>query len=221
MDTVGIDFFDVDHTITRTSSARHFAVLGVRTGVFPLRLLASIPFYYLYYRFGRLDSTSFQKLFPLFYGVKKSTLEELSLSSFHRALKRSIYRNAISLIHRLQEANRMVVFATSSLDIIVEPIAEYIGVDKVIATTLEYSNEDSICTGKFQGPPIFELEKKKRVLMFIQEYGLSAEQCSFYSDSIHDLPLLEAVGNPIAVNPDRRLRKIARQKNWRVLRFDE
>ena len=61
-------------------------------------------------------------------------------------------------------------------------------------------------TGRFEGPPLLKEEKKRRVLEFLRARGERPESCAFYSDSILDLPLLEAVGRPVAVNPDARLR---------------
>ena len=97
------------------------------------------------------------------------------------------------------------MLATSSLDIIVEPLAQYLDVDGLLATALEF--EDGTCTGRFQGMPMFRREKTERVLSFLAAQGVRARDCSFFSDSIYDLPLLEAVGTPIAVNPDFRLRQ--------------
>ena len=215
----GIDFFDVDHTILRSSSARHFAIFGVKRGVFPLRALFFIPVYYLYYRYGSINTDSFQRLFPLFRGIPREQLVEISSLSFHEKLKDDIFVEAISLIEHLKRTGRMVVLATSSLDLIVEPLADHLGIDAVIASSLEFEGPNELCTGHFTSPPIFELEKKKRVMEFIESRALQPESCSFYSDSIHDLPLLESVGSPVVVNPDPRLRRVAEGKGWHVMSF--
>ena len=212
-----IDFFDVDHTIIRGSSARHFAMAGVREHVFPLRALFFIPFYYLSYRYGTISVESFERLFPLFRGMARDRLEAISRSSFEQRLKQSIYNDAVVLMSRLKDAGRMVVFATSSLDVIVQPLADYLGIEAVIATSLEFAEEPGLCTGNFAAPPIFGFEKKKRVMDFIRTHGSRPESCSFYTDSIHDLALLEAIGNPVAVNPDPRLKRVARRNGWRVV----
>ena len=86
--------------------------------------------------------------------------------------------------------------------------------DKIIATQLEYI--DGICTGNFASPPVFGPEKMKRVLSFIKEIGSDISTCSFYSDSYHDIPLLEAVADPVAVNPDYRLRREALKRGWKI-----
>ena len=111
-----------------------------------------------------------------------------------------------------------MVLATSSVDIVVQPLAEYLDVDDVIASSLEFV--DNTCTGSFLGLPLFEQQKKIKVLEYIQESGCSAADCSFYSDSIYDLPLLQAIGNPVAVNPDSLLKGVARKNDWTILKFN-
>ncbi len=217
MSLQGIDFFDVDHTLTKKSSGRHFIIQGVKKHIFPARVLVSLPYYYLYYRFGNLKLESIKRGFPELKGIKKSELEELSQETFEKKLKKDIYPEAQKIITELIESGREVVLATSSLAIIVKPLAEYLNVRYIIATELEYI--DGICTGALVEAPIFADEKKKKVLEFMKNYGVVPENCSFYSDSIHDLPLLEAVGKPVAVNPDPRLKSIAKKRNWEILKF--
>ena len=213
----GIDFFDVDHTLTMRSSGRHFIIMGIRRRIFPIRYLVSIPFYYLYYRYGNIKVSLMEGGFPQLQGIKKETLENLSKESFSKRLQYDIYPEAKILINTLKKQGREIVFATSSLSIIVKPLAEYLEVQNIIANKLEY--KDGICTGAFQEAPIFGKSKKEKVLEFIKARGLSPKDCSFYSDSIHDLPLLEAVGKPVAVNPDFRLRRIAKTNGWEIINF--
>ncbi|MBN2050780.1 MAG: HAD-IB family hydrolase, partial [Spirochaetales bacterium] len=74
-------------------------------------------------------------------------------------------------------------------------------------------------TGRFEGKLHFGENKKKEALSFLRERGITPEECAFYSDSIHDRPLLEAVGTPVAVNPDIRLKELACQRGWRIIYF--
>ena len=212
-----IAFFDVDHTVTRKSSARAFIIQGVKIKMFPIRMLLSIPFIYLYYRFGRMNSSSIKLNYPFLQGIPKNKLEELSIKSFRGTLINEIYQNAHKLIKDFHRQGSRVVLATSSLDIIVEPLAQFLNISDTIATSIEFKN--GICTGNILEGPNFEREKKKKVLEFIEKNGVSPENCSFYSDSIHDLSLLESVGFPVVVNPDRRLKKIARKRDWQILTF--
>lgn len=214
----GIDFFDVDHTITRHSSGRRILVLGLRKGEFPFQSLLSLPFFYLRYRFGALKPQTANRRLPFLLGKSREGLQKLAGESFRQALKADIYPEALELIRKLKATGRKVVLATSSVDIVVQPLADYLGVDDVIASALEFV--DNTCTGSFLGRPLFEQHKKIRVLEYIQENGCSAADCSFYSDSIYDLPLLQAIGSPVAVNPDSLLKGVALKNDWTILKFN-
>jgi HAD superfamily hydrolase (TIGR01490 family) len=213
----GMDFFDVDHTLTRHSSGARYITLAIRKGILPLRLLFIVPYYTLTYRLGVFRLKKYADGFPYLRGLSKASLETLAKESFEAELRGDVFPEAASLVREKRKAGRRVVLATSSLDIIVRPLADHLGVTDVIATTLEF--KEGVCTGMVSGSPMFRGEKQKRVLQFIAEAGERREDCSFYSDSIYDLPLLDEVGEPVAVNPDFRLRRIARARGWRIMDF--
>jgi HAD superfamily hydrolase (TIGR01490 family) len=210
----GIDFFDVDHTLTRRSSGGRFIAAAMRRSVFPWRLILVLPWYSLAYRLGVFRLRAYEKGFPYLRGLTRTTLEQIARESFERALKGDLFPEAVELVRSLRAGGRRVMLATSSLDIIVEPLARHLQVDGMLATALEF--KDGTCTGRFDGKPMFRLEKRERVVSFLEGVGVPAGECSFYSDSIYDLPLLEAVGKPVAVNPDFRLRRIARLRGWAI-----
>jgi len=213
----GIDFFDVDHTLLRGSSPRHYIVLGVRLGLFPRKNLLKIPVFYLRYRFtGMSSQKTFQRDFPGLAGTERSYLEEVARICFEKKLRDDVYKEARALISALKASGRSVVLATSSIDIIVQPLAEWLGTG-LIASSLEF--HDGVSTGRFLDGPVFRDQKRLKVLEHISRAGFTPHQCSFYSDSIHDLPLLEAVGHPVATNPDGRLKKEARGRGWEILEF--
>jgi len=211
---VHIDFFDVDHTITHHASGWNFARYGIKRKLFPVRALFSLPFYYIQYRYGSFTTDIFHKGLTIFKGLLKADLESIARESFDKKLKKDIHDDAFKAISTLREAGKMIVLATSSLEVIVQPLADYLGVDHVIATRLEYI--DGVCTGSFADPPVFGKEKMIRVLSYIKEIGSSLSTCSFYSDSYHDIPLLEVVEEPVAVNPDHRLRREAVKRGWKI-----
>ncbi len=215
--TAGIDFFDVDHTLTRRSSGSRFVLLAMRRGVLPRRLLFAIGWFSLAYRLGIMKLKARKEGLPYLKGVRRDTLESIARESFERWLKGDIFPGAVALVQRLHDEGRRVMLATSSIDFIVSPLAEHLGVDGVLATTLEF--RDGVCTGKLVGDPMFRGEKKNVVLAWLERTGTAPQDCSFYSDSAYDLPLLEAVGRPVAVNPDGRLRRIARGRGWTIMKL--
>lgn len=219
----GADFFDVDHTITRGSTGRYFFVLGVREMLFPLSSIAAFPFTYLRFRWnarrqdrGGRDPDGRADL-PGIRGVSEEILERVSRQSFETRARKEIYPQMLELIGELQRSGRRVVLATSSVDVIVRPLAEFLGIRDLIANTLVF--RDGLCTGRFDGLPAFSEGKKRRVLEFIRDHELSVSDSSFYTDSIHDLPLLQEIGRPHVVNPGRTLKRIARQRGWEIHRL--
>jgi HAD superfamily hydrolase (TIGR01490 family) len=211
----GIDFFDVDHTLTRRSSGGRFVAAAMRAAVLPRRLLLLMPWYSLTYRLGVFRPGAYERGFPSLRGVSRATLERIARESFDGALKSDLFPRAIELVKERRAGGRRVVLATSSLDLIVQPLAEFLGVDGLLATELEFL--DGMCTGRFRGTPMFRRGKRERVLSFLEEQAVLPSDCSFYSDSIYDLPLLESVGNPVAVNPDFRLRRVAKNRGWPII----
>ncbi len=213
----GIDFFDVDHTITRRSSGGRFISTAIRKRVLPPRLIIVVLWYAFTYRIGLFRLREYAEGFRSLRGLTRQQLDAIAHESFRANLRGDVFSGAEALIREKIMAGRRVVLATSSLDFIVAPLAEHLGVTDVVATTLEF--QDGVCTGMISGAPLFRREKRRRVFAFIEEAGHEPRDCSFYSDSIYDLPLLQEVGTPVAVNPDFRLRRIARRRGWPVMNF--
>ncbi len=211
----GIDFFDVDHTLTRRSSGGRFILAAIRRRVLPRHLLFVLAWYSLLYRLGLFQPAEYGEGFPHLRGISRDTLERIARESFERSLRHDLFPAAREIVERQRAAGRRVMLATSSLDFIVQPLAEHLLVDGVLATELEF--EAGRCTGRIRGLPMFRGGKMERVLSFLASEGVRAQDCSFYSDSIYDLPLLESVGNPVAVNPDVSLRRVARRRGWRIM----
>ncbi len=214
-----VAFFDVDHTITRKSTARRYAVHAAKSGFFPFRTLLSIPVHYLSYRFGNMKTNLFTREFDFLRGISYDDMVRLARETFDLYIKADIYQGAEALIRRLKEEGQEIVLATSSIEVIIRPLAEYLKVSHTIASRLEFVN--GVSTGRFLEYPNFGEEKKQRVLEFLEKQGISLEDSSFYSDSKHDRPLLESAGKAVAVHPDRTLKRIARQMGWEIINFSE
>ena len=210
-----LHFFDVDHTITRGSTGRRFAEAAVRHGILKLRHLAMIPFNYAQYRLGGGGLAFFESEFPIIQGVEKGRFEEIGREVFERKIRGAIRPEMLSLIASIKAMSGTVVLATSSIDFIVKPLADFVGADDMLASELEF--EDERCTGRIAGKALFGEAKRDAVLAYARERGVAPADCAFYSDSIHDLPLLLEVGEPVAVAPDRRLRREAAARGWKTL----
>lgn len=212
-----ICFFDVDHTITRHSTGMLFAKEALRRGVFALRSFSAIPWYFFLYRFGSFTPDFFQREFGALKGISLSQYEDIAEEAFRRSVMADCYPGALRLMRNLKEGGGKVVLATFSLDFIVSPLARFIQADGVISSSFEFS--EGISTGRFGKTPVFGPEKLRRVEEYAKNEGVSLGDCSFYSDSFHDLPLLEAIGRPVAANPDHRLMREARKRGWDFVIF--
>ncbi|HEY3954055.1 MAG TPA: HAD family hydrolase [Streptosporangiaceae bacterium] len=127
-----------------------------------------------------------------------------------------IYAEARALIAAHREAGQDVIIVSSSGHEVVDPIARLLGADCVIATRMQVSG------GRYTGEVEFYAygeAKAARVRELAAERGYRLADCYAYSDSVTDLPLLQVVGRPHAVNPDRTLRRIAARRGWPVLDF--
>ncbi|MCU1463098.1 MAG: HAD-superfamily subfamily hydrolase [Acidimicrobiales bacterium] len=128
-----------------------------------------------------------------------------------------IYGEALELIEEHRAAGRVVVIVSASPEEIVVPLGEYLGVDHVIASRAMVDEE-----GRYTGEMAFyAYGPNKAVAMreFAAAEGIDLAASYAYSDSATDLPMLEAVGHPVVVNPDRELMKAAREHDWEVRRF--
>jgi HAD superfamily hydrolase (TIGR01490 family) len=186
-------------------------------GILKLRHLAIIPLNYVAYRIGTGGASFFEGEFPAIKGVGKELLESMGREVFETKTSKAMRPELLDRIRSIKAEGGAVVLATSSLDFIVRPIADHIGAEAVLASGLEF--DGGVCTGKLAGSALFGAAKRDAVRAFAKERGVDLADCAFYSDSIHDLPLLLEVGEPVAVAPDRRLRREARARGWLILDF--
>lgn len=210
-------FFDVDHTLTRYSTGRRFACMGARAGLFPIHALLRMPLYHTLYRLGALPIQKIDREIPFLKGKKKQELEILAKKTFDHWIKQDLFPEAHRLIQSLHTQGTQVVLATSSLDMLIEPLARFLGIEEFISSSLEFVDNQS--TGILTGSPVFGEEKRRLVVEFLKQKGCSPEESAFYSDSINDLPLLETVNYPVAVNPDIKLKRLSRKRMWPILYF--
>lgn len=220
METPRLAFFDVDHTITRRATALRFAGLALKRGLISLSDLSSVPMHWIRYRLGLRGSgkadLSLVEL-PALTGIARSTLEDLARECFERKIGGDLFPPALEILQTLRAAGCRLALATSSLDLIVQPLAEYLAIEDVLASSLEF--EDGLSTGRLRGKALLGEAKRDAALGLAERLGVALEEIAFYSDSVHDLPLLRVVGMPRIVNPDPKLRRLSRAEGWEILDF--
>ncbi|MBX5483047.1 MAG: HAD-IB family hydrolase [Myxococcaceae bacterium] len=212
-------FYDVDGTLVRTNIVHAYAYYAMNRGSITgialrtLSTVAGIP------AFKLLDLTNrkvFNEFFYRYYaGLSEDRLLTLAEDLFEDVLKSAIYKEAHDLIAEARRAGCRIVLVSGALDFTIQPLARHLGADDVIANKMQFVG--GLATGKVI-PPIIEGANKANVIRdYCVRERLSLDQCFAYSDSFSDYAMLAIVGRPTAVNPDMRLRSVARAYNWPVL----
>jgi len=176
-------------------------------------LLLSIPLL-----FG-LDLRSRTKFNIVFYrkyaGLRLDWLEENAEELFEGLFLPAVLPGAALLVEKDRAEGYQTVLVTGSLDFALGPLVRYFGFDHVISNRLVF--RDGVATGELEQPLIAEAEKVAAIRQLARECDVSTADSKAYSDSLSDLPMLEAVGAPAVVNPERRLRRIAQSRGWPIL----
>jgi len=181
------------------------------------KVVLSVPLFFGLDLYSRATFNRFS--FRAYRGMHRDRLIGLADDLFEVTLKPAIFRQAEALINTTKDLGYRNVLVTGTLDFQVRPIALHFGIDEVICNRLEFRNH--IATGRVLSPLLAELQKERSIREYAAEQNIDlAESCAF-SDSSADLPMLSAVGHPVATNPTRRLRRVAVERHWPILELRE
>jgi HAD superfamily hydrolase (TIGR01490 family) len=213
-------FFDLDKTIIAGSSALAFSRPFRREGLINRRAVLRSAYAQLLLVLAGVDADTMEllrrRLTALCTGWEVAQIRSIVAETLHDIVEPLVYAEATELIaeHRAN-GDEVVVLSASGLEV-VEPIAALVGADRCLATRM------SVADGRYTGAIDYYCygeEKARAAREIAEERGYRLADCRAYSDSITDLPLLEAVGHPAVVNPDRALRREAEQRGWPILTF--
>jgi HAD superfamily hydrolase (TIGR01490 family) len=169
------------------------------------------------YQQGQLDFNQYTN-FALkpYIGKTQDEINEIILPFVERIIEPMINVFALKLIHDHHDKGHTILLASATNELIVRPIAQRLDINNVIGTMVKFENEK--CSGEFIPPSAIGVGKLKLVENWMQanQYD-SFSGVTFYSDSINDLPLMEAVEFPKAVNPDIKLESISHKRGWEVI----
>jgi len=213
-------FFDLDKTIIAKSSALAFTKPFQAGGLISRGAVLRSAYAQFVYLIGGADHDQMEKMrkfmSDLTTGWDVETVKEIVSDTVHNIVDPIVYDEAVTLIEEHHLAGRDVIIVSTSGSEVVGPIGEMLGADRVIATRLEVV--DGKYTGEFDYYAYAE-EKARAIKELAAQVGYDLAQCYAYSDSITDVHMLEAVGHPSAVNPDKELRKVAVANGWPILVF--
>jgi HAD superfamily hydrolase (TIGR01490 family) len=156
-----------------------------------------------------------EMLFASYGGMSEDRLMTLSEEAFQRVMKPALFRGAKELVQTCLDRGHDVVLVSGALDFVIRHLAEHLGATGFIANRLEL--KDRFATGKLLRPVVAGPEKAGLIRDHAKSHGHDLESCFAYSDSYSDVPMLSIVGNPAAINPDSRLRTLAKTYSWPII----
>jgi HAD superfamily hydrolase (TIGR01490 family) len=218
----GAAFFDLDKTIIAKSSTLAFSRPLFRAGFLSRSNLLKAGIAQAYYQMFGADHDQLERvreeLGEMTKGWSRDEVIELVEETVDEVVSPLVYAEALAIIDEHRRASRRVVVISSSPVEIVVPLCRYLGLEDVIGTRPEVDPE-----GRYTGGIDFYAYgpgKAQAIREMAAGQDISLPDSFAYSDSMTDLPMLEAVGHPVAVNPDRELRALATERDWQILEFE-
>jgi HAD superfamily hydrolase (TIGR01490 family) len=215
-------FFDLDRTLMEGSSAFQFGRAARRAGLLSRRQLISDGWANLRFRLrGASDEDTHalrERVSRTLAGTRVRDLERLGPDVLAGVLPR-IYPQVLALAHEHQDAGRRVYIVTAAARELADTLARVLAFDGAIGS--QFSEVvDGVFTGRPAGLFIYGREKAIAIERLARREGIDLAASYAYSDSESDLPMLRVVGQPVVVNPDHALERVAREEGWEILRFD-
>jgi HAD superfamily hydrolase (TIGR01490 family) len=213
-------FFDLDKTLLPGAALFPLAREMYRQGAFTNRDILRIASDQILYRLsGKEDKERMTRArettLAAVKGRPTTEVEQMGRLVVERELLPRFYPQAVELMNRHKRAGREVYISSSSPEDFLSILAGEFQIDGVIGTRAEVA--DGVYTGHLDGELCNREEKARRVRELADQRGIDLLRSYAYSDSINDLPLLELVGNPVAMNPDLALLRAARQNGWQII----
>lgn len=213
-------FFDLDKTVLARSSGLAFARPFYRGGLLGRADVLRSAYSQFVFSLAGADEKQTENmrryLSQLVTGWDVDTVKRIVGETLEQVIDPIVHAEAVDLIDMHKSQGHDIIIISASGTEVVEPIAHRLGADFIVGTTME------IIDGKFTGEIshyAHGAQKVEAMQQLAAEHGYDLSQCYAYSDSSTDIPMLEAVGHPHAVNPDSTLRKLATSRQWPILEF--
>jgi HAD superfamily hydrolase (TIGR01490 family) len=213
--TVTLALFDMDRTLVDTHTAKLYIRFQRELGeIGPLETLRT-SYWLLKYTLGVIDAERVARhVLAEYRGKTEAWLAERCRGWFQSHVRACVSGRGRARVLEHQRAGHHIAIASSAVRQVVQPLADELAISHLICSELEVRSGE--LTGAFDHPLCYGAGKRERAEAFARAVGSDLAHAAFYTDSITDLPLLEAVGTPIVVNPDARLRRIALKRSWPI-----
>jgi HAD superfamily hydrolase (TIGR01490 family) len=211
-----IAFFDLDGTLIRRDSGVICAVPSMRHGLLGPRIFAELVGTWLLSKAGlRSRADAMRVGFRCYAGRSLDDLRALWRMLYEEHLRSFLSEPVLDRVQSHRRAGDRLVILTASAFFVAEPLAADLGFDELHGTRVTFV--DGRCTGLVDGEILDGAAKLEAARRVAEASGVELARCSFYSDHIADLPLLEAVATPVVVGDSRALGRIARARGWSVV----
>ncbi|WP_410615328.1 HAD family hydrolase [Amycolatopsis sp. lyj-109] len=214
-------FFDLDKTIIASSSALAFSKPLLKEGLINRRAALRSAYAQLVFSLAGADENKTERLraevSALCAGWDVAQVSSIVRETLHDVVDPLVYAEAAELIARHREDGHDVIVLSATGEEVVAPVAEMLGATRSVATRMQ------IVDGRYSGEVDFYCYGANKAVAAKQlaaTHGYDLAECFAYTDSSTDIPLLEVVGHPHAVNPDKLLRREALERGWPILAFD-
>lgn len=210
-----VALFDMDRTLVEVDTATLYVRYQRRIGEVGILGVARVAYWMLQYTLGILDAEAVAAAVALGYrGRSEAAMLARCREWFQSDVLPHVTGAARAAVERHRREGHVTAIVTGATRYAAEPLAELLGIEHVLCTRLAVS--DGAFTGEVLRPMAYGAGKVTLVEELGARVGFSLEEAAFYTDSITDRPLLERVGHPVVVNPDGRLRALARERGWPV-----
>lgn len=216
---IGAAFYDMDGTLVSTNLVHSYLFIAMNEPSIPasvvktLQGLAKIPAFMAVDQISRLKFNDM--LFAGYAGAFEDRLMEYAEDHFEKVLKPNIFPGSYELVANAKRKGLRQVIVSGSLDFMVTPLARHLGIDDIITNRLEMKK--GVATGKLIKPIVAGANKARFIQQYAEQWNIDLLDSYGFSDSYSDYSMLAVVGRPAAVNPDRRLRRSAKELSWPIL----
>jgi HAD superfamily hydrolase (TIGR01490 family) len=211
-----IAFYDLDHTILVDNSANHLINEARARGIMSEKHFRHAVWLSILYKMGIGDSANMIiRMLSWLKGLNEESIKALCIQVFNDTLIGKIRPEILESFKEHRAQNGGVVMLSSASEPICHPAGSHLGMDDVICSRLE--TREGKFTGRTIGKLVYGEEKKNRLYAYCHAHGYDPAEAYYYGDSYTDHFVMSTVGHPVAVDPDKRLCRIALRNNWPIL----
>ncbi len=211
-------FFDLDRTLVRLNTAPLYVRWRVRQKQLGWMDMVRVTWWGMQYFVGVLDAArASERAVSTLEGIDEETFRRECAIWARREVLPHVTERARRAVEEQRERGAVLAVLTTTTRYVAEPVAESLSIDHLLCSRVDV--EGGRFTGGVSEPLCYGPGKVDRARTWAQKHGVDLGASVFYTDSVSDLPMLEAVGEPRVINPDPRLRRIALRRGWPIERW--